>query len=69
MTLLEFVSILEKAQIAYDTFHVEGATYVEIVKHFGYRFNIRGTLDGGWLLPPVSNDWETEWQEWRKILQ
>jgi len=67
-TLLEFVSMLEQAQIMYDTFHVSGATYIEIGKHLGYRFNIQGTLDGGWILPPLG-EWQTEWKSWGEYLQ
>ena len=61
MTLTEFVRKLEVSETPFDVFTIGETTYVEVEKHFGFRFDSRGDFNGGWILHPLGA-WQAEWK-------
>ena len=66
MTYDQFISKLEKAEIAYTVFRFDTALYVEVGRH-GYRFE-NGQSSGGWNRD-CGDDWRAEWEEWFALLR
>ncbi len=66
MTYEQFITKLEKNQIAYTLFRFYTATYVEVGR-YAFAFNAQGKCTGGWI-KNCGDDWRAEWQEWADLL-